>query len=125
MATMAGCTSPRPHVDPATTQDFAELWGRPAYVESRAQTVQLAGGLAPLVYMTQGDEVITIADDAGHRWGPVSLPARSIVRVSEETGVGAGGVELYHGRLQAGRRYTISVDIPDVSKPPPKRAAQP
>jgi len=115
-ALTVGCGT-TPKADPATSrpasaEDLRDVWrGSPRRV-SHPQSVAVASGRAPLAYLSPQAASIWVTDDTGRQWGPVDVPARSIVRVAEATGVVAGSVRLDRGPLPAGRTYTVYVGVP-------------
>ena len=73
--------------------EFRNAWGaggEPVRAAPRVRSTAVASGRAPLSYLTEQPGTAWVTDAAGRQWGPVELPARSIVRISPETGVMIG-----------------------------------
>lgn len=119
----AGCASapaPRPAPAPSAPpskddlRDF--LFSGPARV-SHPGSIDVASGPAPLAYMTEQPATVWVTDSGGRQWGPVGVPAQTIVRVAQQTGVAAGRIRLDDGPLPPGRTYTIHVGTPPEYRP--------
>jgi hypothetical protein len=118
---LVGCGSATPsdtephRMTDAERQAFREAWGSAADpgAISHPQSVPIASGPAPLAYITDHACTVWITDNAGHQWGPVAVPARTVVRVADETGVAAGKIRLASGPLAEGRIYTINLGVPE------------
>ena len=118
----AGCASApaaRPAPAPPPKEDVRDfLFTGPTRV-SHPRSVDVASGPAPLVYMTEQPATVWVSDSGGARWGPVDVPAGTIVRVAQPTGVAAGRVRLDDGPLPPGRTYTIHLGTPAEYQPTP------
>ncbi|HEX8910818.1 MAG TPA: hypothetical protein VF796_00565 [Humisphaera sp.] len=72
--------------------EFRDAWGtgEPVRTAPRVRSTAVASGRAPLSYLTEQPGTVWVTDASGRQWGPLELPARSVVRVSAETGVMIG-----------------------------------
>jgi hypothetical protein len=117
-AVCGGCSTaavePARRMTDAEKKAFREAWGESAQIGAvpHPQSIQVASGPAPLVYMTNESQNIWIADDKGRQWGPAPAVARAIVRVSADTGIAVGTLRLERGPLPEGRTYTITIGAP-------------
>jgi hypothetical protein len=83
---------------------------------SGASEVPVKEGPAPLVYLTSQGENVRVVDRTANRvLGEMPVPARTIIRVDQRTGVVFGKQTLVAGPLPAGRRYGILVVPSDES----------
>jgi hypothetical protein len=128
---LSGCASnsadaPRPLTD-ADKTEFRDAWGsgEPVRTAPRVRSTAVASGRAPLSYLTEQTGTVWVTDAAGRQWGPLELPARSIVRVSPETGVMIGG-QKFPGDVGAAV-YTVhfGVSTKEVWKPGERQGGVP
>ena len=110
---MSGCTArPDPQAREREREERRLAWGgggiRPV---PKPQSTAVASGPAPLAYITEQGGPVWVTDDAGRKWGPVSVGPRTIVRVAEPTGVKVGDATLDRGPLPAGRVYTVNLGV--------------
>lgn len=114
-----GCRSdPAPSPRPLPKEDLRDVWTNGPVRVSHPRSIDVASGPAPLAYMTEQPVTVWVTDSGGQRWGPVDVPAQTIIRVAQPTGVAAGRVRLDDGPLPPGRTYTIYVGTPPDYQPP-------
>jgi hypothetical protein len=114
LACGAGCASEKPDAQaqrpPKPREmkwDEEQIRGAGAAI---AQPVAVKQGALPLAYLADVGTTVRVVDETGRGVvAEATLPARSIVSVSEKNGVVASGRTIVAGPLQADHRYGIYV----------------
>ena len=134
LATMvAGCATSAPDDDAprqltdADVSEFRDAWGTgdPVRTAPRVRSTGVVSGRAPLTYVTEQPGTAWVTDAGGRQWGPVELPARSIVRIAPETGVLIGDKKFPGDPGAAVFTIHLGVTAAEVYKPGERQGGKP